>query len=60
MNQYIKYQIDNMVTIAKTFEQSCKMSALKNDGIIEKDEQRQIDKINKVTERFITDLKKIK
>ena len=60
MNQYIKYQIDNMVMIAKTFEQSCKMSALKNDGIIEKDEKRQIDKINKVTERFITDLKKIK
>ena len=60
MNQYIKYQIDNMVTFAKTFEHSCKMSALKNDGIIEKEEKRQIDKINKVTERFITDLKKIK
>jgi len=49
-----------MVTFAKTFEHSCKMSALKNDGIIEKEEKRQIDKINKVTERFITDLKKIK
>ena len=49
-----------MITIAKTFEQACKMSALKNDGIIEKDEQRQLDKINKVTERFISELKKIK
>lgn len=60
MNQYIENQISNMVTIVKTFEQSCKMSALKNDGIIEKDEQRQLDKINKATERFISDLKKIK
>lgn len=60
MNQYIENQISNMVTMAKTFEQACKMSALKNDGIIEKDEQRQLAKINKVTERFISDLKKIK
>lgn len=60
MNQYIENQISNMVTIVKTFEQSCKMSALKNDGIIEKDEERQLDKINKATERFISDLKKIK
>lgn len=60
MNQYIENQIENMITMAKTFEHACKMSALKNDGIIEKEEQRQLNKINKATERFISDLKKIK
>ena len=60
MNQYIENQILNMITFARTFEQACKMSALRNDGKIEKDEQRQLNKINKATERFVTELKKIK
>ena len=60
MNQYLENQISNMITITKTFQQSCKMSALKNDGGIDKNEQKQLNKINKATERFIADLKKVK
>lgn len=60
MNQYIESQILNMTTMAKTFCQSCKMAAMKDDGQIDKNEEKQLKKINEATERFIKDLQKIK
>ena len=60
MNSYIEGQIDNMTTMIKTFEQSCKMAALKNDGQIDKTEEKQLKKINAICDRFIKDLNKVK
>ena len=60
MNSYIDAQIVNMVTMVKTFEQSCKMAAMKNDGQIDKAEEKQLKKINAATQRFIKDLEKLK
>lgn len=59
MNDYIKAQIVNMTTMVKTFESSCKMAAVKNDGTIDKDEERQLKKINAACKKFIHDLEKI-
>lgn len=60
MNDYIHAQIMNMVAIAKTFTQSCQMAALKNDGTIDKAEEKQLKKINAATAKFIKDLESIK
>lgn len=60
MNQYIEAQIMNMVNMAKTFEASCKMAALKNDGTIDRDEERQLKKISAATKHFIQELEKIR
>lgn len=60
MNDYIKAQIFNMTTMVKTFEQGCKMAAMKNDGTIDKTEEKQLKKINKATQRFIKELESIK
>lgn len=46
MNDYLEAQIKNIVTIVKTFENSCTMAALKNDGRIDSNEARQLKKIN--------------
>lgn len=60
MNDYMKAQIINMIAITKTFEKSCEMAALKNDGTIDALEQKQLAKISKAANRFISDLGKIK
>ena len=60
MNDYIKTHIDNMKTFVKTFEQSCRMGALKNDGTIDKDEERQLKKISAACAGFLKDLDKVK
>lgn len=60
MNHYIEAQIFNMKSMAKTFEQSCRMAAQKNDGRIDKDEEKTLKKINAATQRFIKELENIK
>jgi len=49
----------NMTTMVKTFELSCKMAATKNDGKIDRDEEKQLKKINAACEKFISELNKI-
>lgn len=60
MNSYIDAQITNMITMVKTFEQSCKMAAMKNDGQIDKAEEKQLKKISAATQHFMKELERIK
>lgn len=60
MNDYITAQITNMQTMVKTFEHSCKMAAMKNDGQIDKNEAKTLKKIKAASKRFISDLEKLK
>lgn len=59
MNQYIDGQIANMKAFLNTFEQSCRMAALKTDGRIDKDEEKKLKKIHAATEKFRAELDKI-
>ena len=58
MNDYMKAQIMNMNAIITTFEQSCKMAATKNDGQIDKAEEKQLKKIHAACEKFKRELEK--
>lgn len=60
MNEYINAQIMNMTSMVKTFNQSCKMAAMKNDGTIDKEEEKQLKKINTACEKFLKELTNIK
>ena len=60
MNTYIQAQIMNMVTMAKTFNQSCKMAALKDDGTIDREETKVLKKIEASTTKFIKELEALK
>ena len=60
MNSYIDAQIMNMKIMAKTFEQSCRMAAMKNDGQIDKAEEKTLKKISVATQKFIKELESIK
>lgn len=60
MNEYITAQITNMQTMIKTFEESCRFAATKNDGKIDKSEAKTLKKIEAASKRFISDLEKLK
>ena len=60
MNQYISAQISNMIAMAKTFKQACTMAAYKNDGRIDKQEEKTLAKIKKANQAYIKELEKIK
>ena len=60
MNFYIDAQITNMIAMKKTFEQSCELAAVKNDGIISRDEEKQIKKLKAVTQKYRKELESLK
>ena len=60
MNNFMKIQIQTMITTTKTFQQACKMAALEDDGKIDKIEAKQLKQINAASEKFMKELQKIK
>lgn len=60
MNTYMEAQIMNMKAMVKTFEAGCRMAALKNDGTIDKNEEKQLKKITAASTKFIKELESIK
>ena len=60
MNRFIKSQIINITTMANQFKTACKIAAIQDDGRISKEEERQLKKIEKATNKFIAELNSIK
>lgn len=56
MNQFITSQIDNSISFTKSFIVSCEMGALKDDGKIDKEEQKILSKIRKASQAYIKEL----
>lgn len=59
MNSYIDAQILNMITMVRVFEQSCEYAAVKDDGKINRDEEKQLKKIKSASQKFIKELEAI-
>lgn len=60
MNTYIEMQIRNMTMMTRTFGQSCQMAAAKDDGRVDKSEEKALKKIEAACQRFIKELESIK
>lgn len=60
MNTYIHAQILNMQAIVQTFERSCEMAAIKDDGKVSRDEEKQLKKIKAAAQTFYKELDKAK
>lgn len=58
-NEHITAQILNMKIILRTFEESCKMAAIKNDGYINKEEEKILKKISAATSKYANELDKL-
>lgn len=59
MNNYIRLQLSNMELYLNTFIKSCELAATKDDGMIDKQEQKELHKIKQAVERFKKDLKSV-
>lgn len=59
MNNNLKLQILNMKITVKTFQRSCQVSAMKDDGTIDKEEAKTLKQINAAAEKFLSKLENI-
>ena len=60
MNTYIRMQIENAIVFTQSFLKSCELAALKDDGTVSKEEERQLKEIRKAAEMFTKRLENIK
>ncbi len=58
-NTYMKVQIQSQILAADNFISICKMSALKNDGVIDTDEAKLLKKIERITDDYKKALNKL-
>lgn len=58
MNTYMDMQAKNMIQMLENFKTGLKMAAIRNDGKIDKAEQKTLDRINKATDNLIKELKR--
>ena len=59
-NRFIQAQIQNIITMAGTFKEACRIAALEDDGKIDKEEAKILKRINDATDRYVKELQKIK
>lgn len=58
MNPFIKKQCQNMELSLTTFLQSCKVAALQDDGMISKEEEKLLKRLEKASEKFRAEIQK--
>lgn len=57
MNQFLRIQIENIINTLNTFIAGCELAAKKDDGMIDKKEEKILKRIKKATEKYIKELK---
>jgi len=60
MNTFMSIQVANMITNLKLFEDAMKLAAYKDDGVLSKEEEKQLKAVARATETFKKELMKIK
>ena len=56
MNTYMDTSIKACIGYLRAFEQTMKLSATKDDGQVSKDEAKLLKRLNKLTDKYITEL----
>lgn len=59
MKHELKLQIRNMEGMVNTFLMSCQMATLMDDGVTDKKEQKELERIRKACEKFLKELNRI-
>ena len=59
MNQFIKAQCRNMDSYLSAFIQSCRVAALQDDGVVSKEEERILKRLDKACEKFRSEINKV-
>ncbi len=59
MNDYMRTYRDQAVNYLKAFKTSMTMGAMRNDGVIDEQEKKILKKLEKATDKYILELKKL-
>lgn len=59
INPLITTEIGTQIMVVERFIKQCEMDALKNDGIIDKDEKVLLSKLTKASEKYVSELRKL-
>ena len=52
MNEFMKSQVNNALLSLKTLDKSIELAAVQDDGVMSKEEQKQVKRIRKAIRRF--------
>ncbi|MBR0137718.1 MAG: hypothetical protein IJM15_04850 [Erysipelotrichaceae bacterium] len=58
-NKYIQNSVNAMILYAEQFKSHCKLASIQDDGTTDKKEEKLLKKINKITDEYIKELKKL-
>lgn len=59
INPLLKTEISTQVMVVERFIKQCELDALKDDGVVSKEERALLNKLTKVSEKYVSDLKKL-
>lgn len=59
MNPYIRAQIANLLQMLDSFEAGCKLAALQDDDIMDKNEEILLKQLHSATEKYRNELKRL-
>lgn len=59
INPLLKTEISTQVMVVERFIKQCEFDALKDDGVVSKEERALLNKLTKVSEKYVSDLKKL-
>ena len=52
MNEFMKSQVNNALLSLKTLDKSIELAAVQDDGVMSREEQKQVKRIRKAIRRF--------
>ena len=59
MNEFMKSQVNNALLSLKTLDKSIELAAVQDDGVMSKEEQKQVKRIQRAVRRFEKEMAKM-
>ncbi len=59
MNEFMKSQVNNALLSLKTLDKTIELAAVQDDGVMSRDEQKQVKRIRRAIRRFEKDMARL-
>lgn len=59
MNAQMNLTVKAAIVYLKAFEQSMRVSAMKDDGLVDREEEKALKKLGKLTDKYIKELERL-
>ena len=59
MNEFMKSQVNNALMSLKTLDKSIELAAVQDDGVMSKEEQKQVKRIRRAVRRFEKEMSRL-